>query len=92
MNIDQKIEQLKQIQEVDTPDFLLTRIKQQIQNRSMAKAPVQWKLAFATLGIIILALNLSILFKETDNNNRQPEIATYINALHLTNSNDLYHE
>jgi hypothetical protein len=92
MNIDQKLEQLKQIQEVDAPDFLLTRIRQQIQNRNMAKAPVQWKWAFAALGIVILALNVSLLFKPENNIDNQAEIETYINALHLTNSNNLYHE
>jgi hypothetical protein len=92
MNIDQKLEHLKQIQEVDAPDFLFTRIKQQIQNRNMAKAPVQWKWAFAGLGIVILALNASLLFKPVNNKQNQAEIETYINALHLTNSNNLYHE
>jgi len=92
MNIDQKLEQLKQIQEVETPDFLLTRIRQQIQNRQMAQAPVQWKWTFASLGIVILALNVSLLFKQGNKIDDQAEINTYINTLHLTNSNNLYHE
>lgn len=67
MNVDKKLDLLKQVKEVDVPPFLLTRIRQRIQSLGDTEAPVKWKWAFAFSAIVLLALNLSILFKQTGN-------------------------
>ena len=53
MNIDNQINKLSEIQQVEAPAFLLTRIKQQIANTQNQSAPAKWKLAFV-LGAIVL--------------------------------------
>ena len=91
MNIDNKLDALKRIKQVDAPPFLLTRIKQQIQNLGNVPAPVKWKWAFAGSAIIILVLNVSILLKE-DSSQESSGIETVASSMNLTNTNALYNE
>ncbi len=98
MNIDNKLDALKQIKAVDAPPFLLTRIKQQIQNLGEIEAPIKWKWAFALTAVFILALNISIFFTSTDNNiqtalDEKPSgIENIVSSLNLSTTNDFYHE
>lgn len=92
MNIDNKLDLLKQIKDVDAPPFLLTRIRQQIQNLENVEAPVKWKWAFAISAVLILALNVSILFKSTDTQTAKPGIENVVKALNLSSANNLYNE
>ena len=93
MDIDSKLNQLKQIQEVEAPPFLLTRIHQQIKSLNDKPAPAKWKLAFAICTALILSLNLSIIFSKTDTNPLSvAEIDVVVNSMTLSNSNELYHE
>ena len=98
MNIDNKLDLLKQIKEVDAPPYLLTRIRQQIQSAGAAQAPVKWKWAFAFAAIFILALNISIFLNATDNYNRSENVSkkagleNVISTMNLTTTNELYHE
>lgn len=91
MDINKKLEELKKIQEVEAPPFLLTRIKQKIKNGEVESAPLQWKWTFAVAAVAIVALNFSILFntKEEDNNSG---IETIIQSMQLSSTNELYHE
>lgn len=98
MNIDNKLDLLKQIKEVDAPPYLLTRIRQQMQNTGAAQAPIKWKWAFAFAAIFILALNISIFLKTSDNNNQSENgtkkagLENVIKSMNLTTTNELYHE
>ncbi len=96
MNIDTKLDLLKQISEVDAPPFLLTRIRQQIQNMANAEAPVKWKWAFALTSIIILLFNFSILLKTGEPVEKQDTqnsgIEKVINSMNLSTSNQFYHD
>lgn len=95
MNIDNKLDLLKQIKEVDAPPFLLTRIRQQIENLSNVEAPVKWKWAFAASAILILALNISVFFKSADttaSTAKNSGIENVVNSMNLTTTNDLYNE
>lgn len=91
MNIENKLDALKKIKQVEAPPFLLTRIKQQIQNPGNAPAPVKWKWALAGSAIIILALNLSILFKG-NGSQKNSDIESVVSSMHLSNTNALYNE
>lgn len=93
MNIDKKLDLLKQIKEVDAPPFLLTGIRQQIDNLGTAEAPVKWKWAFALISVVILVLNISMLLRSTDSavkNNAGVE--NIVKAMNLSTQNDLYNE
>ncbi len=93
MNIDNKLDLLKQIREVDAPPFLLTRIRQQIQNLDNEAAPVKWKWAFAFTSVAILVLNISIFFKTANTiETKTTGIKTVINSMNLASSNNIYHE
>jgi len=95
MNIDDKLNLLKQIKEVDAPPFLLTRIRQQIDNLANVEAPVKWKWAFAASAIFIMALNVSILFKSNDTTvsaGKNAGIENVVKSMNLTSTNNLYNE
>ena len=91
MTIDKKLEALKKIQEVDAPPFLFSRIMQQVQTMDKAPAPAQWKWAFAATAFIILALNMSILFR-TGSEENKTGIEAVVKSMNLSDSNDLYYE
>lgn len=98
MNIDSKLDMLKQINAVAAPPFLLTRIRQQIQSGLHLEAPVKWKWVFALTSIVILALNISILFRSAGTNDKSGKVAdpvlieTVISSMNLSTDNDLYHD
>ncbi len=91
MNIDNQINKLSEIQQVEAPAFLLTRIKQQIANTQNQSAPAKWKLAFVLGAIVLLVLNVSVFFNfnKTQNSNT---IESVISSMSLNNNNQLYHE
>jgi hypothetical protein len=91
MNIDNKLDELKNIKHVEAPPFLLTRIKQQIRNLENAPAPVKWRWAFAVSAAVIIALNLSVFFS-SNIASKSDGIETVINSMQLTNTNPLYNE
>jgi hypothetical protein len=91
MNIDKKLESLKNIQPVDAPPFLYTRIKQEIDSSIGEKAPANWRLAFATIAILIFSLNISILLN-TSSTKKNDGIDGVVSSMGLSNSNDLYNE
>ena len=95
MNIDNKLDILKQIKQVDAPPFLLTRIRQQIENLGNVEAPVKWKWAFAVSSVLILALNISILLKSNDKTeatSKSGGIENVFKSMNLTTTNQLYNE
>ncbi len=98
MNMDNKLNLLKQIKAVDAPPFLLTRIRQQIQNQEVEEAPVKWKWAFALTSVLILVLNISILIRSTNNTSNTTKveqkagIENVVNSMNLSTTNDVYHE
>lgn len=95
MNIDNKLDLLKQIKAVDAPPFLLTRIRQQIDNLNNVEAPVKWKWAFAVSAVLISALNISILFTSNDKTvvtDKAAGIESVVSSMNLTNTNQLYNE
>ncbi len=91
MNIDNKLDALKKIKTVDAPPFLLTRIKQRIQNLENVPAPVKWKFGFVASALIIIVLNVSVFLKSGSTTNNSG-IDTVVSTMNLTNTNELYHE
>jgi hypothetical protein len=93
MDLNKKLDLLKQIKEVDAPPFLLTRIKQQVQNIQQAEAPVKWKWAFAVASIAILLLNISMLFTSSFSSTKKTTgIESIVRTMNLSTANDLYNE
>jgi hypothetical protein len=92
MNIDKKLDLLKQIRQVDAPPFLLTRIWQRLLMPADAEAPVKWKWAFAVTTFVILVFNISILFKTSGNEEKNTGIKEVFTTMQLSSTNELYHE
>jgi hypothetical protein len=93
MNIDNKLDLLKNIKKVDAPPFLLTRVKQQIHNLSNVEAPVKWKWAFALTSVIIMMLNVAIFLKSNASSEKKTTgVENVINGMNLSTKNDLYNE
>lgn len=93
MDIDKELNKLRQIQEVEAPPFLLTRIHQRIKSLDNKPAPIKWKLAFVLSTVIILGLNLSMFFDKSDVSQvSENGVALVVSSMALSNSNELYHE
>lgn len=93
MSIDKKLDSLKRIKAVDAPPFLLTRIRQRINNLGTAEAPVKWKWIFALTSVFVLTLNISILFtSSTAATKKNAGIDNIVNTMSLSSQNDLYNE
>jgi hypothetical protein len=93
MDLNKKLDLLKQIKEVETPPFLLTRIRQQLQNLQHTAAPVKWKWAFAVTSVVILLLNISMLFKSSfAAPKKNTGIENIVSSMNLSTANDLYNE
>ncbi|EOR95867.1 hypothetical protein ADIARSV_0929 [Arcticibacter svalbardensis MN12-7] len=91
MDIEERLNSLKNIQEVDVPPFLFTRIQQGIKDKKKKSVPMPWRWAFAASGLLILALNLSVFYNQVITKERT-NISTLASAMQMTNSNDLYNE
>lgn len=92
MDIDKKLELLKQLKEVDTPPYLFTRIRQQIDSSGIEEAPVTWKFTFAVIALLILALNISTVFNTKSSTVNSAGIKEVVSSMHLSSTNDLYNQ
>ena len=91
MSVDKKLDLLNKINRVDTPPFLLTRIQGRIHSLTNAQAPTPWKWGFAVTAILVLALNMVLIIRTTAPK-KDTGVESLVNSLHLSSSNDLYHE
>lgn len=78
---------LEYINKVDTPPFLLTRIKQKIANLGEQKVSPKWAFAAAMSLLLLIALNLYVVTAPTDNKPEQGDLAQTMN---LYPHNSLY--
>ena len=93
MDVDNKLNLLKQVKVVEAPPFLLTRIRQQIQNLNDIEAPVKWKWTFAITSVVILVLNVSVFFKQADSKTENTTaIETVVSSMNLSTKNNIYNE
>lgn len=91
MDIEKKLERLKQIQVVETPPYLLQLIKSRIQNLIEGKAPAVWKYAFVACAIIVALFNVTLLLEVTAEH-KISQISTVVSSLQLSDSNQLYND
>jgi len=91
MDIEKKLELLKNIRQVDAPPFMLARIKERIHTISNPVTPVQWKWAFGLAGLIMIALNTFVYLSGNKAENKG-SIETLVGTMDMSNTNELYHE
>ncbi|MGF1923014.1 MAG: hypothetical protein ACQUHE_02450 [Bacteroidia bacterium] len=91
MDIENKLEELKQIKGIDTPPFLLQSIKNKINNLNEVAAPPGWKYAFIACTIMVALFNLTLLIEVKDKQ-KSEQIGTVVSSLQLSDNNQLYHD
>ncbi|MBP9215313.1 MAG: hypothetical protein KBF36_12185 [Chitinophagaceae bacterium] len=91
MNINNQLNKLKEIQQVEAPTFLLTRINQQIANTQNQSASIKWQLAFVLGAFILLTVNVWV-FTRSNKTQSSSSIETVVSSMSLNNSNQLYNE
>lgn len=93
MNIEDQLNAFKKIEQVDTPPFLLAKIKHQLslkQERPVSQ-PVKWAFAFSIL--MILALNVGVCLNlHTATKTQTTSINNLASELNLNTQIDFYHE
>ncbi len=91
MNINNQLNKLREIQQVEAPTFLLTRINQQIANTQNQSASIKWQLAFVLGAFILLTVNVWV-FTRSNKTQSSSSIETVVSSMSLNNSNQLYNE
>lgn len=89
MNIEKKLDALKNIRQVDAPDFLLTRIEARLSQAPVAVSR-RWKLA--TIAGFVVMIILNTLVVATAAKPAAANIETVVNAMNLNTQNNLYDE
>ncbi|MBK0382334.1 hypothetical protein I5M32_05110 [Pedobacter sp. SD-b] len=90
MNIEERLNKLSNINKVDSPPFMFTRIQQKINEVLPQEAPLYFKWSFVLTAVIILALNIVAIKNQKANGNSSLEkVAT---EMQLKNNNDFYNE
>ncbi|MCX6148282.1 MAG: hypothetical protein NTW25_13695 [Candidatus Kapabacteria bacterium] len=87
--MDRNLELLENIQKVDAPPFLLTRIKQQIENSNYSKFSSKFTLSLGLSFLVLLILNTSIILHHKNHQKDEKQIA---NSFGLMLNNSLYNE
>jgi hypothetical protein len=82
-----KLEKLNHIQEVDAPEFLLTRIMQKIETSKANTFPMSWGLALSFSFALVILFNSIVITKNTSSND---DIDSYAKSIRLTSSNSIY--
>ncbi len=85
--IDSRLDLLDQIQKVEAPLFLLTRIKQKINSAESVFFSPKLTWAFIVILILVLMLNATIMIKKMNEDRNAKSI---VEAMHLLPDNSLY--
>lgn len=86
--VEQRLELLQQLQKVDAPEFLFTRISQQIASQSGYNFPMTLSWVFSASLLLLVALNVLTLTRKISET-PTPNIAQMMN---LAPDNSIYHE
>jgi hypothetical protein len=88
-NMNNPIDLLEQIKKVDAPPFLLTRIKQKIENAQYAhfSKGLSWSLVISLCMMVLL--NIAVMIKYT-NSTTSMQHSTIAAAMNLLPTNSLY--
>jgi hypothetical protein len=81
---------LRKIKQIEAPPFLFTRIQAGLRQKD--NAPAAWKWAFALIALLLLACNLAVILHSSTSHRQTQPVTAVVNTLHLSPSNDLYHE
>ena len=91
MNLEDRLNKLSEINKVDAPQFLFTRIEQQIKNLQERNIKPVFKFAYAGLAILILSVNILVIgnYYQSEKKN---SLEIVVQNMQLQSTNNLYHE
>ena len=90
MNIEAKLNRLSNINQVDAPSFMFTRIQQRIKEQDNEKVSINFKWIYAFSAIIIIVLNIATFnLNKTNSESNLESIAT---EMQLKNNNNFYNK
>ena len=89
MKIDKKLDLLLQIQKVEAPPHLFTRIEGRIRNSAIDKISLRNILALGMGLLVLLLINVAIISSNLQINNSQNGIAQ---SYGLNSNNSFYHD
>ncbi|MES2762070.1 MAG: hypothetical protein V4677_07685 [Bacteroidota bacterium] len=72
---------LDQIQKVDAPPFLLTRIQQKIDNKYLNKLSPRMALGLSVSFILIIVLNIAVVVNYNKNSIKESNLAQSMNLM-----------
>jgi hypothetical protein len=78
---------LENIQRVEAPEFLFTRIQQKIQQKKQHTLPPRFAWAVAASLLLILSLNLFVVFNSS---RKAEEASNWTKSMNLVNDNSFY--
>ena len=90
--MNEQIEILKNIQKVDAPPFLYTRIQERIRQQMADRISPQWAWSMGLTCLLIFSLNLSIVFSKEKKEVRENNLAKEMRLMPSNNIYDLDNE
>lgn len=83
------LDKLKEINKVDAPDYLWTRIQQAVESSAETKFSTKWSYALGIAVICLVCLNSSLFFSNFDGDSKEIDL---VETLNLDSNNTLYNE
>jgi hypothetical protein len=81
------LEKLNKIQEVEAPEFLLTRIMQKIETSKANTIPMYWGLALSFSFALVILFNSIVITKNISSND---DVDSYAKSIRLTSTKSIY--
>jgi hypothetical protein len=85
-----ELESLKRVQRVESPPYLLNRIRGRIESQNTDTLPVTWQWAVSFAFGVLIGGNL--IFTKIDQESAQSEAGSLVEAMGLQSQNQFYHE
>lgn len=77
------------IKEVEAPDYILTRARQQFENLKQIATPrFMWSTVIATIALLVF--NVYVIGQQAKNQSNPSDIEQYASSMNLYSSNQLY--
>ncbi len=83
---------MNELERVEAPPFLFTRIASSIDNLEKAQFPVQKVLVFACALVVLIVVNFTILFSINDVDQQSENQPLDWTSMYTNSSNQIYHE
>lgn len=81
------LDNLENIQRMEAPPFLFTRIQQKIEQSKKERMPKTVAITLSLSFLMMIVLNAMVFFKY---NSKTPSTESFAQSMHITSNNSLY--